>query len=212
MPGNKTSYPHSLFALRSSLFALSCSLLISCRSLPKSASKPDVNFSIIKNVQINAKDNISPIVARELLLAGISPRVHVGEDLNVDAILKVTTTAQNPEKRYIVKTSKRQLTQTTSVTGSSDQIASSVEYIEDPGHSPVEVSGTQPFVQSVWGAADAQMIGTYAQVFLSGELISPQDGSILWAGGYTYEGIDLQGAIEGAVRGLVRELPIGRNQ
>ncbi|MBI2071222.1 MAG: hypothetical protein HYT79_11560 [Elusimicrobia bacterium] len=184
--------------------------LTSCSSLPKSAARPNFDFASIRAVQIKAKDSIAPLISKELLLAGLTPLAQTATAGRADALLVVAVAKEHPEKRYIVRTAKKRLTQQTTASSNQTQTSSTVQFEEDPGYPPVPVSGSQPYTQAVFGDADARLVATYAQAALSAELQLPKSGEVLWAGSYSYEGIDLESALEGAVRGLVRDIPIGR--
>ncbi|MBI4669333.1 MAG: hypothetical protein HY747_09155 [Elusimicrobia bacterium] len=200
-----------------SFASLALLALPSCSSVPQSAARPDFNFMKIKAIEIRAKDNLSPLISRELLLAGVKALSSSQSKVIPDAILHVVVARENPEKRYVVQSVKKKAQQQTSVSsdvsGVSSQVSQAMQYEEDLGSNPIEFSGSAPpYSQSVWGAPDSRLVAAYAQVSLAGELLQMSTGEVLWAGSYTYEGMDLTAALEGAARGFIRAIPVGANR
>lgn len=73
--------------------------------------------------------------------------------------------------------------------------------------SPTELPGTGGYTTTLGGDTGAQVFVSYATVGLSAQMIEANTGNIVWAGSYTYEGTDIQQAVEGTVSYLVRRLP-----
>ena len=185
-----------------------CLPLAACSSLPRSASKSGFDFGSIRFVEVQAKAEISPLVSRELLLLGIQPVSDSKRSHGPETLLKVALARSNPERRYIVRTGKRTLAQQTSSSKDGENSSSAVVFEEDTGQQPLEVSGSGlAYTQAVFGAGDSRLVATYAQATLAAEIISGKSGEVLWAGSYSYEGVDMDSALEGAARGLVREMP-----
>ncbi|MEK7288185.1 MAG: hypothetical protein AAB091_06470 [Elusimicrobiota bacterium] len=195
----------------STLSALSA--LSSCSSLPRSAVKTGFDFTTIHAVEVRAKDSIAPLISRELLQTGVSPLSSAkGAAVRADAVLKIATARENPERRYIIQTAKKKITSSVSTSRSGEETSNTVSFEDEPTHAPLEVSGAYPYTQSFLASPESKIIATYAQVSLAGELVQSKTNEVLWAGAYAYEGVDLDSALEGAVRGLVRQIPIGANR
>ena len=140
----------------------------------------------------------------------------------MDAILAVTLARSTPEKSYIIRPSRKK--QTTEVSHShskerekpkkgnpptkqeeEDKII--ITYEEEEGHGPVEVTGRRPWLRSRQTPSGEIIIASYAQAVVTGEMLYPATGEIIWAGSYSYEGVILESALSGAVRGLIRQIP-----
>lgn len=195
------------------ILALSLSALSSCASYPRAASKPGFNFSSIQTVEIQAKESLSPLISRELLELGVSPlSSNKGLRGKGDAILKIALAREHPERRYVIQTAKKKISSSVSTARSGEETVNSVSFEDEPTQAPIEVQGGFPHTQTFLGAPESKIIATYAQVSLTAELIRPQNAEIVWAGSFAYEGVDLDSALEGAVRGLIRQIPIGSNR
>lgn len=181
----------------------------SCQSLPRSAAKSGFDFSKINTVEVMTDKKLSAFVSKELLVQGISA-VSSETLKEAEGILKVTVNREAPEKKYLIRPRKTQH-QTVLAQASPPAATSVITFIEEEGHPPVEVVGGFPYVSSALaGTGGETLVSSFAQVVLSGELIHGPTGDILWAGSYTYEGLDLETALEGAVRGLIQGIPWGR--
>lgn len=98
-----------------------------------------------------------------------------------------------PERRYLLSTTPGQ-------TSSYYQSA------------PIELPGTGGYTTTLGGVGvdddtGSQVFVSYATVGLSTQMIEANTGNIVWAGSYTYEGTDIQQAVEGVVSYLVQRLP-----
>lgn len=76
---------------------------------------------------------------------------------------------------------------------------------------PIELPGTGGYTTTIggtgFGDTGTQVFISYATVGLSAQMIESNTGNIVWAASYTYEGTDVQRAVEGTVSYLVRSLP-----
>lgn len=185
--------------------SLVLSLLTACASY-RSAARSDFDFSQIKSVSLEADARITAYVSRELLRLGIAP--HSGPPHAADALLKVVLTRELPEKNYVVRPAKS--AQETLVAGSEGQNKVTITYLQEQGHAPVELPGRWPYINASIGSSGEVLIASYAQALLAAELIDPKKGEVLWAGTYSYEGLDLESALQGAVYGLLLEIPLRR--
>ena len=193
------------------VLAVAACCFSSCRSIERSASKEGFSFAQIKTVELSADSNLSAFISKELLLTGISAISSKHALRGADGVLKVTINRETPDKKYLIRPRKIKRENTlsqTNPTASSTQVT----FIEEDGHSPIEVSGTLPMVTQSFGAGGEVLLASYAQVVLSGELIHSGTGDVLWAGSYSYEGLDLESALEGAARGLVQSVPWGEKK
>ncbi len=175
----------------------------------RSAMRQDVDFSLIKTVGVDAKPAVAAFVSRELLRQGVKPLSGQSRDTTADALLSIVVTRQTPEKNYVIRPGKS--TQQTKLENSRDTADTiTVTYSKDEGHAPIEVPGRYPYVNTRIGSSGEVLVASYAQALVTGELVRPGKGDVLWAGTYTYEGFDLESALEGAVRGLILEIPFSK--
>ncbi|GEM_PF-5134151 len=185
--------------------------LTSCQSIVRSAAKEGFSFAQIKTVRVDADEKLSAFVSKELLLTGISAVSSDHASGRADGILKVTINRESPDKKYLIRPKKIKQQNTVSQ-GDPSATTTQVTFIEEEGHPPIEVNGNLPTVtQSFMGGGEV-LLASYAQVVLSGELIHSGTGDVLWAGSYSYEGLDLESALDGATRGLVQSIPWGEKK
>ena len=55
---------------------------------------------------------------------------------------------------------------------------------------------------------DAQILVSNATLSLSARLLTPDTQDLLWSGSVTYEGLDLDVAVEGSVASLFKKFPL----
>lgn len=176
-------------------------LVFSSCAVPRAAVKPGFDFSKIKSVKIGefssaaSQPNSGAVIANafmgELLQKGFV--VRTSDSDSADAVLMGNVSEYQPNRRYLIKVDSRQ--NTTAQTVIVQQ--------------PIELGGSNTYnLGSAFGLGDDnRIIVSNATVGISAYLKDTRTGEIVWSNSYTYEGLDLNTAVEGAVRYLLGSLP-----
>ncbi len=168
---------------------------------PRVAMKPGASFSAIASIALIEQDrverqNVTDEMARQLIRRGYSVRVLPDRSkLAPESVwMQVSVTQYTPDKKYLV-----QLNDDAHGHGRRDVVVL---------NSVTEVSGRGLYPSiSPPGMDDAQILVSNATVSLSARLMEQGTGEILWSGAVTYEGLDLDAAVEGSVASLLKQLP-----
>lgn len=170
-------------------------ILTGCFAPLRTVTKPGMDFSKIKNVLVleptyPEQRFVTDEFARQLLARGY--RVRVGEpDTQSDVWLQITVSQAVPDKKYLVPLK--------GAWGDRSVVYNAVTEISGRTLYP---SGAGP------GMDDAQILVSNATVSLSARLIEPGTREMLWSGSVTYEGLDLDVAVEGSVASLFKRFPL----
>ncbi|MHB9154807.1 MAG: hypothetical protein ACYC5N_03820 [Endomicrobiales bacterium] len=188
--------PFALAALCAALVPL----LFSC-AVPRAAVKKGFDFSGIRTVRVGSftsavsLSNSGAVVAnefiRQLLASGYSVRNDAAGE--ADAVLEGNVTEYLPNQRYLMQNVRN----------------------DDPNvvvvqpQFPVEISGSHVYnLGTAFGPGEeSQIIVSNATVGIAAYLKDARTGDILWSSSFTYEGLDLNTALEGTVRSLLRSWP-----
>ncbi|MBI4396635.1 MAG: hypothetical protein HY548_06040 [Elusimicrobia bacterium] len=183
------------FPIYTSLAAL---WLASCQA-PRMAMKPGVDFTGIRSIAVidqnrEEKNAVTDEVVRHLLQNGYrvtvasSPASLRGED----AYLDITVSRFQPDKQYLVPFDPRD-----------NELRDDIILV-----TPVELSGRNVYPSlGVPGLEESQVFVSNATVSLSAKLMDPQSREALWSHSVTYEGLDLDSAVQGAVESLMKQFP-----
>ncbi len=170
---------------------------------PKGVYKAGYDFSAIKTVRVDAltsvanQPNSGAVAAdefmRQMLGRGYAVKMGDGE---ADAILTGNVTEYQPNRRYLVQTDQGR--------GSRRRVAA---------QEPIELGGTSAYNLGTAFGLDQnhKIVVSNATVGVSAYLKDSRTGEILWSNSYTYEGLDLDAALEGTVRYLLNSWPVGKN-
>jgi hypothetical protein len=171
--------------------------LAACALPARVAVNPRVDFTKIRVVSLPeaVRDDQRGVIdefARQLMARGYDVRFRspgAAAD-GSDARLEVNLTQMIADKKYLVP-----------LTGGKDNTA----FVLSP---VTEISGRtlMPSATGV-GLEDAQVMVSNATVGLSARLMSPAGGELWWAAALTYEGLDLDAAVEGCVSGILKKWP-----
>jgi hypothetical protein len=165
---------------------------------PRVVTKPGVDFSRIRSIVLLESDrqterSVIDEFARQLILRGYSVQVRPRGGTKTDAVLQVNIAQLTPDKKYLVQLDKKD--------GGKDRDVLVL-------HPVTEISGRTVYPSaSVSGLEDAQIMISNATVSLSARLMDPASREILWSAAATYEGLDLDAAVEGAVGSLMKKFP-----
>lgn len=170
-------------------------LLTGCFAPVRTGTKPGADFSRIKSVLVlepafPEQRFVTDEFARQLLARGY--RVRVGEpDTHSDAWLQITVSQVVPDKKYLVPLK--------GAWGDQSVVYNAVTEISGRSLYP---AGGSP------GLNDAQILVSNATISLSARLLEPGTRDLLWSGSVTYEGLDLDVAVEGSVASLFKRFPL----
>lgn len=164
---------------------------------PRAAIKAGYDFNKIRTIQIgeftasanqpNSGSVVSGEFMRQFLSKGYAVKTSAASD--VDAVLEGNVSEYIPNNRYLVQKSKNN---------------------PKGAHisRPIEISGSNVYnLGSAFGLENSQIIVSNATVGISAYLKDPKSGEVVWSNSYTYEGLDLNTALEGCVRYILRSLP-----
>lgn len=182
--------------------AVVLALICSCAS-PRVAFKKDFDFSGIKTIRVGdfsssaRQPNSGSVVAnefiRQLLASGYNVVTSAAD--KADATLEGSVTEYLPNQRFLVQSEEG---------NPRDHRQVVVTY------PPVELSGTSVYnTGAAFGVGEgSQVIVSNATVGVSAYLKDASTGEVVWSDAYTYEGLDLNTAMEGTVRSLLHSLPM----
>jgi hypothetical protein len=166
------------------------------------AVKPGVDFSRIRSIALADQDRpelraVTDELARQLISRGYSVRLARGRAAaDADALLQVSVAQYTPDKKYLVQLDK-----------DSGGRARDV-FVLNPA---MEVGGRSVYpTTGVSGVEGAQIVVSNATVSLSARLLDARTKEILWSTAVTYEGLDLDAAVEGAAASLMKRFPASR--
>lgn len=161
----------------------------------RTATMPGTDFSKIKSVLVLDPPSpeqriVTDEFARQLMARGYRVRVG-GPSSGSDAWLQITVSQIIPDKKYLVPLEGTQGRQTLVL-------------------NPVTEIGGRSLYPSGSGAGlqDAQILVSNATLSLSVRLLTPDTQELLWSGTVTYEGLDLDVAVEGSVASLFKRFPL----
>ncbi len=186
--------PSPTFGGRGGLGAALALLLSSACTTPRIAAKTGYDFSKIRRISVvpfegQGGSAASDEFVRGLLATGIevTDAHHQG-----DAILRGTVGEYKPNNQLTVF-----LGNTTLMTPGGQTAV-----IDNP---VVSLAGSQATPEGATsGVHNAQIISIIATVGVYVSLIDPSTKNVLWAGHYTYEGLDIQGTLR-TVAGMVTQ-------
>jgi hypothetical protein len=182
------------------LFSLAAALLLSSCMAPRGAYDPSYDFAKIRTVKVgdfsapgkhsNAGSVIQGEFMRQMLSMGYI--VKSAESNDADVILEGSVTEFLPNRRYLVQNTQK-------------DAKGNIVVVQQ---NAVEIGGSNVYnLGAAFGADGTQILVSNATVGISSYLKDAKTGQIIWSNTYTYEGLDLNSAMEGAVRYLVTSIP-----
>ncbi|MCL2485029.1 MAG: DUF799 domain-containing protein [Endomicrobia bacterium] len=147
------------------------------------------NFSPANNVLSSSGDAVQSAFIRQLLARGFM--VVVDPNAPADAVIQGSVLTFQPERRFLVRTSDNRR----------------------PGHwhgwgsDAIEVGGSNVYDLGPAFGMDGRVIASNATVGISAHMTDVRTGKVVWSISFSYEGLDLNSALNGAVRFIVRTLP-----
>jgi hypothetical protein len=170
-------------------------MLTSCMSPIRTATMPGTDFSKFKTVLVldppySEQRFVTDEFARQLIARGY--RVRVGSPSSgSDVWLQITVSQVIPDKKYLVP-----------LEGAGGRQTMVLNPITEIGGRSLYPSGSGA------GLQDAQILVSNATLTLSARLLTPETQDLLWSGTVTYEGLDLDMAVEGSVASLFKRFPL----
>jgi hypothetical protein len=182
--------------------AVICTLLglfTSCAT-QRAAYYSGYDFSKVKTIEIgefssapnqsNSGQIISSEFIRQLLTAGYKVRTNESED--VDLVISGNVLEFQPNRRYLIVDNPQ---------GQAQNVI-----VNQP---PIEIGGSNTYnLGSAFGLGDnSKVVVSNATIGVSAFLKDKKTGEIIWSNSYTYEGLDLESALSGAVGYLTKSIP-----
>lgn len=160
------------------------------------ATQAGVDFSKIHTIAVldpgvEEYRAVSDEFSRQLMGRGYTLRVGEGrEGPPADALLQISVTRYIPDRKYLMPLRSKD--------GKDVLVLSPV----------TEISGRSLYPSATTaGVEDAQVLVSNATVSLSARLLDPRTRDLWWTGSISYEGLDLDAALEGAVTALIKRFP-----
>lgn len=190
--------------LPSAVFFVQALLVLSGCASPRAVVKAGYDFSSIESVKVgrftsdvnysNSGSAAQNAFISQLLSKGYN--VKVGRDAEADAIIRGSVTTYAPDKKYLVRTS--------------DHNSYYTVYTNDI----TEISGSTMYdLGSAFGINEPNKImASNATVGIYAYMEDSATGEIVWSNSYTYEGLDLTSALDGAVKYILRSLPVANSK
>lgn len=183
-------------------------IMSSCAS-PGAVIKQGYDFRAVKSIRVGkfvpAADYsgsggaVQNAFIRQLLAKGYN--VKAGHDSEADVIIKGSVTAYVPDKKYLIMLSGED--------GFHGRRDSSRPYPVIFTRDITEIGGSSMYdLGSAFGLREPNKImSSNATVGVYAYMEDGATGEIVWSDSYTYEGLDLSSALDGAVRYILRSLP-----
>ncbi|MCL2335716.1 MAG: hypothetical protein FWC57_06600 [Endomicrobia bacterium] len=181
-----------------------CVFLCSCAT-PGAVVKDGYDFSAVRTVRAgvftsdrdynNSGDAVQTAFMRRLLANGFN--VVADPNAPADAVIEGSVTIWQPDQRFLVNTAGG---------GAAGVRRGRVIYGQP---SVVQISGSNAYdLGPAFGMGPGnRIVASNATVGISAFMTDAQTGKVVWSFSYTYEGIDLASALDGAVRFIVRTIP-----
>ena len=180
-----------------------CVFLCACAT-NRAVVKSGYDFSAIRTVRVglftsassdsNSGDAVQGAFMRRLLASGFT--VVADPNAPADVVIEGSVTVFQPDQRFLVSTAGH---------GAGTRRGRPV-YTQP---NVVPISGSTAFdLGPAFGAGPGnRILASNATVGISAYMVDVPTGVVVWSFSFTYEGIDLASALDGAVRFIVRTIP-----
>jgi hypothetical protein len=162
-----------------------------CVAPTRVATRAGTDFSRVRTVLLldsaSASRAVTDAFARALLEKGYRVRVGASEE-PADLWMEAAVTQFTPDRKYLVP-----------LHGQGGIVLYPVQEISGRSLYPSPTAASLP---------DAQVVISNAAVSLSVRLLEPRTRDLLWTGAVTYEGLDMDAAVEGSVASLLKRFPL----
>ncbi len=187
-------------------FIAALALFVSSCAVNRAVIRQDYNFAAIKTVRVGkfasetVYDNSGNVVQNAFMknLMAKGYRVIIDPSVQADVVIEGSLTVYQPDKRYLVYTPdvKRM--------GRHNRRAPMI-YTSDV----IEISGSNMYdLGTAFGLGENNRImASNATVGIYAYMTDNQTGEVVWSDSYTYEGLDLTSALDGAVKYILRSIP-----
>lgn len=192
------------FAFMAVLFLLASS----CAS-NRAVIRPDYDFTAIKTVRVGnfasetVYDNSGSVVQNAFMkhLMAKGYRVVIDHSAQADAVIEGSLTTYQPDKKYLIRTPDTR----NGGRGKGRGRGHPAIYTNDV----VEISGSNMYdLGTAFGLGENNKImASNATVGIYAYMADAATGEIVWSDSYTYEGLDLSSALDGAVKYILRSIP-----
>ncbi|MBK6880506.1 MAG: hypothetical protein IPN65_08165 [Elusimicrobia bacterium] len=172
--------------------SLLLALTSACVAPTRVATRAGTDFSRVQTVLLldsaTASRAVTDAFARALLDKGYRVRVGGPDNGSADLWMEAAVTQFTPDRKYLVP-----------LQGNGGIVLYPVQEISGRSLYPSPTAASLP---------DAQVVISNAAVSLSVRLLEPRTGDLLWTGAVTYEGLDMDAAVEGSVASLLKRFPL----
>ncbi|MCL2144436.1 MAG: hypothetical protein FWH43_02950 [Endomicrobia bacterium] len=177
-------------------------IVLSACASPRAVIKQDYDFSSVKTVRVgnfiseteysNSGSSVQSAFIRQLLAKGY--RVKVDANTQADVFIEGSVTSYVPDKKYLVRLAEEDR-----------RHGRHAVYAGDI----TEISGSTMYdLGSAFGLGEPNKImASNATVGIYAYMVDSDTDEIVWSDSYTYEGLDISSALEGAVKYILRSLP-----
>jgi hypothetical protein len=177
-------------------------LLSSC-VVHRAVIKQDYNFAAVKTVCVgnfaDAQYENSGVAVQSSFVKALMARgfnVVTGNKIKADVLIEGSLTTFQPDKKYLVRMPQYERRHR----------RHNIVYDNDI----VEIGGSSMYdLGTAFGLGENNRIMvSNATVGINAYMVDTKTGEIVWSDSYTYEGLDLTAALNGAVRYIVRTIPM----
>ncbi|MDR2426146.1 MAG: hypothetical protein LBD46_03055 [Endomicrobium sp.] len=184
-------------------------LVLQACATPTVIIKQDYDFASVRSVRVgkfvsntdysNSGSVVQNAFIRHLLAKGYN--VKAGHDTQSDVIIRGSVTTYVPDKKYLIR-----LPEENNFYNRNSRHAYTVIYASDI----TEISGSTMYdLGPALGLNEPNKImASNATVGVYAYMEDSETGEIVWSDSYTYEGLDLSSTLEGAVKYVLRSLPV----
>jgi hypothetical protein len=184
-------------------------LVISACASHQAVIKPDYDFSSIRSVRVgrftsntdysNSGSVVQNAFIRQLLAKGYN--VKAGREAEADVIIRGSVTTYTPDKKYLIR-----LPEDDGFGRGMYPVIYTSDITEISGSTMYDLGPALGLNEPNKIMASNATVGIYAHMEDS------LTGEIVWSDSYTYEGLNLESALDGAVKRILRSLPSLNNR
>ncbi|AKL97629.1 hypothetical protein [Endomicrobium proavitum] len=181
-------------------------IFLSACAANRAVVKSDYNFSAVKVISVgnftadaaypSSGNAVKNSVMKYLLAMGYT--VVANNKTKADAVVSGSVTTYLPNKKYLVRMPDYEKI--------NNHHGQTVIY---GGADIMEVGGSNVYdLGTAFGLGeDNRVIASNATVGISAYMTDAETGEVVWSDSYTYEGLDLSSALDGAVKYILKTIP-----
>jgi hypothetical protein len=181
--------------IKNILLAAAVALFICACASSRAAVNPYYNFESVKSVRVGnfgggqAGSAVQGAFIRQLMARGYG----IKTEGDADAIVDGSITGFSPNRSFLVQNNNVPL-------GSNNVVVMNSNVTEISGSAMYDLG-------TAFGVPDSRVVASNAVVGVNAFMKDGKTGEIVWTDSVTQESLDLQGAVTGAVRYVLKSLP-----